>query len=85
MYELILNHPTLLNAFLVGRPLVSFIGPLTPLILAQKLFRRLAALGDFAASLAETGGLRLAPSVLLKERRHAVNSPTNLVKLLSFN
>jgi len=45
--------------------LESFIGPLTPLILAQKLFLLLAALEPLGA-LPVTGGLRLAPSLRLK-------------------
>jgi hypothetical protein len=53
------------NALRVGLPFSSFIGPATPPILAQKLLRRAAALGDFAASLADTGGFSLEPVVLL--------------------
>ena len=49
------------NALRVGRPLESFIGPLEPPIRAQKDLRRAAALGDFAACFAETGGFKVPP------------------------
>ncbi len=45
----------------MGRPLVSFSGPLDAPILAQKESRRAAALGDLAACLADTGGFSVPP------------------------
>ena len=41
----------------------SFIGPGMPDMRAQKLLRRPAAVGLFAACFADTGGLRLPPSL----------------------
>jgi len=49
------------NALRVGRPLLSFIGPLEPPIRAQKDLRLAALAGDFAACFAETGGFRVPP------------------------
>jgi len=51
------------NALRVGRPLESFIGPLTPFILAQKDFLRAARLP--LGLLSVTGALRLLPVLRL--------------------
>ncbi len=62
----------------VGRPFESFIGPLTPLIRAQKDLRRLAAF-DPRFTLPVTGALRLDPVLALKYRRPAAVKPPVLL------
>ena len=53
----------------MGRPLESFIGPGMPPIRAQNDLRRAAFLGDLAAALADTGGLRVPPVCALYDAR----------------
>jgi hypothetical protein len=62
------------NAFLVGLPLLSFIAPFTPDILAQKLALRFAALEPLF-TLPVTGAFKLAPVFLLKYRLPAAFKP----------
>ena len=63
------------NALRVGRPFSSFIGPGIPDILAQNDFRRAAALGDFLAWLALTGGFKFMPSRFALRRPASFNPP----------
>jgi len=68
------------SALRVGRPLESFIGPLTPPILAQKDLRLAALLGDLAACFAETGGTLRAPVTA----KAAAKSPKKAARRKSF-
>jgi hypothetical protein len=63
------------SALRVGLPLGFFIGPGIPPIRAQKDLRRAADLGDFAACLADTGGLRVPPVCALYEARPLAFKP----------
>jgi hypothetical protein len=66
----------------VGRPLESFIGPGMPPIRAQNDLRRAAALGDFLACLAETGGLRFIPWARAEARPFALSPPLGFLPSL---
>ena len=53
-----------------------------PPIRAQNDLRRAAALGDFFACLADTGGLRLCPSFLAEARPLAFKPPSGFLPSL---
>ena len=53
------------RALRVGLPFGFFSGPLEAPMRAQNDLRRAADFGDFAACLAETGGLRVPPVCFL--------------------
>ena len=63
------------NALRVGRPLLSFIGPLLPPIRAQNDLRLAALAGDFAACFAETGGFNVPPVCALYAARPIAFNP----------
>jgi len=68
----------------VGLPFLSFIGPFIPPILAQNDFLLAAALGDFFACLADTGGFNVPPVCLLYEARPlAFNPPLGFLPFLT--
>ena len=69
------SHFLSAKALRVGRPFESFIGPGIPPMRAQKDLRRAAFLGDLAAALADTGGLRVPPVWALYEARPLALSP----------
>jgi hypothetical protein len=54
---------------------LSFIGPGIPPMRAQNDLRRAAFLGDLAAALADTGGLRVPPVWALYDARPLAFSP----------
>lgn len=69
------SHLRRAKAFLVGRPLESFIGPGIPPIRAQNDLRRAAAFGLRFACFAETGGFRFMPCAFADARPLAFRPP----------
>jgi hypothetical protein len=59
----------------VGLPFESFIGPGMPPMRAQKDLRLAAALGDFFACLADTGGFNVPPVWALYDARPLAFNP----------
>mgnify|MGYP004345394463 FL=1 len=66
----------------MGLPFLSFIGPLTPDILAQKERLLAAAFVLFLACFAETGGFRLLPCALAARLPAAFKPPEGDLCLL---
>jgi hypothetical protein len=62
--------------------LLSFNGPGDPPIRAQNDLRRAAALGDFLACEAETGGFKFMPCFLADARPLAFKPPVGLLPSL---
>jgi hypothetical protein len=60
-FYLLQSHFLRARALRVGFPFSSFMAPVFPDILAQKLFLRAAAFGDFLDSAALTGGFKFMP------------------------
>jgi hypothetical protein len=66
----------------VGLPLLSFIGPLTPLIRAQKDLLLAAALGLLLACFEDTGGFKLLPCLFAARLPAALRPPLGSLCLL---